>query len=193
MNRFCTLALLLPLLFGRAEAQTEPKPAKLYEMATEGNPVALEILTTLADTGNAEAQLNLGWIYHDGFVVAQNTRLALQLFTKAAEQGLSDAQFWLGWMYDIGEGVRKDSAAAIPWFKKAAEQGDRDAQYTLGLKYRDGTGISKDRIAAYVWLSLAASQGDRFAEKARNDLQSSMLPADLAEAQKQVAEWKPKH
>ena len=40
---------------------------------------------------------------------------------------------------------------------------------------------------------VAASQGDRFAEKARNDLQTSMPPADLAEAQKLVAEWKPKH
>ena len=192
MNRFCTLTLLLGLVFGWAHAQIELPPARLYEMATDGNPVAFEHLTALAEAGNAEAQLNLGWLYHDGWVVPQNSPIAVQLFTKAAEQGLADAQFWLGWMYDIGEGVRRDSATAVTWFRKAADQGDRDAQHNLGLKYGDGNGVPKDAVAAYVWLSLAASQGERFAEKSRNDLQKTMTPAQLVEAQKLVAEWKPK-
>jgi TPR repeat protein len=192
MNRFCTLILLLVLVFGWAHAQTEPPPARLYEMATDGNSVAFEHLTALAEAGNAEAQLNLGWLYDDGWVVPQNSPFAVQLFTKAAEQGLADAQFWLGWMYDIGEGVRQDSSRAVTWFRKAADQGDRDAQHNLGLKYRDGIGVPKNPVAAYVWLSLAASQGERFAEKSRNDLQESMTPAQIAEAQKLVAEWKPK-
>jgi TPR repeat protein len=60
------------------------------------------------------------------------------------------------------------------------------------LKYRDGNGVSKDPVAAYMWLSLASSQGERFAEKSRNDLQKSMTPVQLDEAQKLIAEWKPK-
>jgi uncharacterized protein len=192
MNRFYTLTLLVMLFFGWAKAQTDPQPARLYQMATDGNAVAFEYLTALAEGGNAEAQLNLGWLYHDGWVVPQNSPFAVQLFTKAAEQGLADAQFWLSWMYDMGEGVRKDSATAATWLRKAADQGDRDAQHNLGLKYRDGNGVSKDPVTAYLWLSLAASQGERFAEKSRNDLQKTMTLAQLSGAQKLVAEWKPK-
>ncbi len=191
MNRFDSL-ILLALVSGWAQAQIVLPPAQLYELATGGNSVAFEQLKALADEGSAEAQLNLGWLYHDGWVVRQDSPLAVQLFTKAAEQGLADAQFWLGWMYDIGEGVRRDPAVAVLWFRKAADQGDRDAQHNLGLKYRDGVGVSKDPVAAYLWLSLAASQGERFAEKSRNDVRESMTPAQLAEAQKLVADWKPK-
>jgi hypothetical protein len=60
-------------------------------------------------------------------------------------------------------------------------------QWKRGSKNAD-----RGRITAYVWLSLAASQGERFAEKSRNDLQESMTLAQLAEARKLVAEWKPK-
>jgi TPR repeat protein len=112
-------------------------------MASDGNAVAFEHLTALAEAGNADAQLNLGWLYDDGWVVPQNSPFAVQMFTRAAEQGLADAQFWVGWMYDIGEGVRKDSATAVTWFRKSADQGDRDAQHNLGLKYRDGNGAFK--------------------------------------------------
>jgi TPR repeat protein len=192
MNRFCRMSLLLALAHGWVQAQIVPPPARLYEMATDGSSVAFEDLTAQAEAGNAEAELNLGWLYHDGWVVPQDSVFAVQLFAKAAEQGLADAQFWLGWMYDIGEGVRRDSSVAFMWYRKAADQGDGDAQHNLGIKYRDGAGVSKDPVAAYLWLSLAATQGERFAEKSRNDLQSTMTPAQLAEAQRLVAEWKPR-
>jgi len=178
---------------GLVQAQADPPASRLYEMATDGSSVAFERLTAMAEAGDAEAQLNLGWLYHDGWVVPQNSSLAVQLFRRAADQSLADAQFWLGWMYDLGEGVPKDPASAVAWFRKAAEQGDRDAQYNLGLKYRDGSGAPKDLAAAYAWMTLAASQGERFAEKSRNDLEKSLTPSQIEEARKLAEEWKPKN
>lgn len=192
MIRFGAVPLLLAFASVGVRAQVEPPPARLYEMATDGSSVAFEHLTAQAEAGNAEAQLNLGWLYHDGLVVAQNSPRAVHLFTDAAQQGLADAEFWLGWMYDIGEGVRKESATAVLWFRKAADQGDRDAQYNLGIKYRDGDGVAKDPVSADLWLSLAAAQGDRFAEKSRHDLEAALTPAQIADARKLVAEWKPR-
>ena len=192
MNRLYSLLILWLLVSGFAQAQIQLSPTLLYKLATDGNEVALQNLTAMAESGDAEAQLNLGWIYHDGEAVSEDSAIAAQWFRRAAEQGLADAQFWVGWMHDIGEGVPKDFAAAVTWYRRAAEQGDTDAQYNLGLKYRDGSGASKDLVAALMWLNLAASQGGPFAEKSRDDLEKAMTPAQIAEARKLSQEWKPK-
>ena len=176
---------------GSAKAQTL-SPASLYEMATRGNEAAFLKLTDMAEAEDAEAQLNLGWIYYDGEVVPEDSAVAIRWWRKAAEQGLADAQFWMGWMYEIGEGVSRDFSTAVIWYRKAAEQSDADAQCNLGLKYRDGSGVSKDLVAAYMWLDLATSHGGQFAERLRNDLEKTMSPDRIAEARKLSREWRPK-
>jgi TPR repeat protein len=192
MNRLYSLMMLSFPLLGFAQAQIQFSPTVLYNMATDGNEAALQKLTAMAEAGDAEAQLNLGWIYHDGEVVSEDSSIAVQWFRKAAEQGLADAQFWVGWMYDVGEGVTRDFAAAVTWYRKAAEQGDTDAQYNLGLKYKDGSGVPKDLVAADMWLHVAVSQGGPFAKKSKDDLEKMMTPAQIAEAQKLSQEWKSK-
>lgn len=191
MNRLYSLLVILPLLLGSANAQTL-SPASLYEMANRGNEAAFLKLTDMAEGGDAEAQLNLGWIYHDGEVVTDDSATAIRWWRKAAEQGLADAQFWMGWVYEIGDGVPRDFSTAVMWYRKAAEQGDADAQCNLGLNYRDGSGVSRDLVAALMWLDLAASHGGQFAERLRNDLEKTMPPDQIAEARKLSREWKPK-
>ena len=152
-----------------------------------------------AEQGNADAQLNLGFMYNRGQGVLQNYAEAVEWYRDAADQGYARAQFNLGLMYHKGEGVPQDGAEAVMWYRKAAEQGFADAQLNLGLMYGKGRGVPQDYILAHKWSSLAASKypasekerRDK-AIRNRNTLATQMTPAQIAEAQKLAHEWKPK-
>ena len=66
------------------------------------------------------------------------------------------------------------------------------AKNNLGAMYIDGKGVSTDYIQAYLWMTLAAEQGFGPAKELLETLQKKMTPAQIAEAQRLVREWKPK-
>ena len=89
---------------------------------------------------------------------------------------------------------RETTFEAARWYLLAAQQGSADAQYELmlGIMYHHGEVVPQDLVKAYMWLILSAAQGDQLAEKNRDMLTRQMTPAQLAEAQNQAAEWRPK-
>ena len=95
-------------------------------------------------------------------------------------------------MYANGQGVPQDYAAAMSWYRKAADQGDDAAQFNLGVMYEKGQGLPQDYVLAHMWFSLAASGSNEDAVKQRDTIAKKMMPAQIAEAQKMAAEWKPK-
>jgi TPR repeat protein len=55
------------------------------------------------------------------------------------------------------------------------------------MMYAGGQGVPQDYVQAFKWIDLTASQG------ATHDwLSKKMTPAQIAEAQRLVREWKPK-
>jgi TPR repeat protein len=102
---------------------------------------AYRLFRPLANQGVADAQVNLGLMYHNGEGVPQNSAEAMSWFRMAADQGLAEAQYNLGIMYQAGEGVPQNYADAAKWYRKAAEQGYAPAQFNLGVSYRHGTGV----------------------------------------------------
>ena len=86
----------------------------------------------------------------------------------------------------------QDKAEAVRWWRKAADQGIADAQETLGVMYQNGTGVTEDYVQAHMWYNLAAVQGKESAGKYLDILTRVMTPAQIAEAQKLMREWKPK-
>lgn len=92
---------------------------------------ALPDIRARVEAGEAWAQADLGTLYADGIVVAENNREAVRLYQLAAEQGYAGAQTNLGVMYANGEGVFRDRDNAILWLQRAAAQGDRIAQKNL--------------------------------------------------------------
>ena len=117
---------------------------------------------------------------------------ALREWRPLAEQGDARAQFYLGMLYENGDGVSEDFGKAREWYQKSAAQGDANAQFYLGLMSAFGRGGSLDLIQAHMWYSLAAGNGHARAALHRNDLAKEMKPAQIAEAQKRMKEWKPK-
>ena len=90
-----------------------------------------------AESGDAEAQNSLGWMYYKGEEVPKDDVEAAKWFRKAAEQGYASSQNSLGAMYSKGEGVPQDFAKAMEWYRKAAEQGNADAKEWLKKNAKD--------------------------------------------------------
>ena len=86
------------------------------------------IMRPLADSGDAAAQYNIGWMYLNGYGLNVNDSLALEWWIKASDQGYTDASFSIGMLYNLGEGkVSKDLDRAIEYYLLAAEDGYEDA------------------------------------------------------------------
>jgi uncharacterized protein len=88
---------------------------------------ALRLLRPLADQGNAEAQMKLGFMYVTGEGPPQDYVEALKWFRLAADQGQANAQCFLGLMYFEGRGVPRDYVSAHMWLDLAAAGGIEDA------------------------------------------------------------------
>ncbi len=115
------------------------------------------------------------------------------IFRPMAEKGSAIAQFNLGVLYDRGQGVPQDNALAMQWYRKAAEQGLPQAQVNLAIMYEEGQGVPVDNVQAYLWYALADSQGDGQAPQALQDVAKKMTVAQVADAERQVKEYKAKH
>ena len=83
----------------------------------------------LAEQGNSGAQLNLGYMYDNGYGVSRNYNEAIMWYRKAAEQGNHRAQYNLGLMYEGGYGVPQDNVQAHMWYDIAG--------VAVAVSYRD--------------------------------------------------------
>ncbi len=116
-------------------------------------------LQTLAEQGNANAQAELGYRYHQGEGVAQDYAEARKWYQRAAKLGHRDAQYNLAVLHAFGEGVPQDHQQAFHWYQRAAEQNHPQAQYSLGLSYLHGEGVAQNPKHAAEWFQKAAERG----------------------------------
>jgi S1-C subfamily serine protease len=120
----------------------------------------------LAQQGDSNAQINLGFMYDYGYGIDRDARRAAHWYRLSAEGGLAAAQFNLGLMYAAGRGVEQSPVKASYWFQQAAEQGQADAQYALARHLRDVMSLSQQSEAVQRWLRRAAAQGHGEAQAA---------------------------
>lgn len=81
---------------------------------------AAEMFTSLAEQGNADAQVRLGVIKEIGKGIPQNFSEAAKWYRLAAEQGDATGQNLLGLMYEEGKGVPRNFVLAHMWINIAA-------------------------------------------------------------------------
>jgi uncharacterized protein len=143
------LACLIAL-FNQAATADELTDA-LIRYAVRDYARAIELLTPLADRGDAVAQMQLGLIYARGEGVARDDTAAIDWLTRAAEQGQSEAQFELGIMHRDGSGTPIDGKLAIHWFERAAERGAPHAFNAIGEMYLGHQDIAQDYEMALIW------------------------------------------
>ena len=147
-------ALVLP----QAEPQIPAKQAVAAPVPEK--PVAGgDRLTTLANGGNAKAQLLVGLKYLDGDGVAVNEAIAAKWLQRAADQGEPIAQYRLGTLFERGHGVATDLPKAVHLYEAAARQGNRKAMHNLAVAFAEGTGTPKNFTEAARWFGKAATLG----------------------------------
>ena len=112
------LAALAVALPARADLEAGVAAARAGDYAT-----ALREWRPLAETGNRDAQFNLGLLYENGLGVARDDAEALAWYRRAAERGDAGAQYNVGQFYAFGRGVAPNGVLAVAWITVAAENG----------------------------------------------------------------------
>ena len=94
--------------------------------AKQGYKNALQNLKRVADSGNANAQVRLGYMYDEGKGVKVDDALAVKYYQKAANGGNDWAMRNLGLMYEYAEGTTKNLQLALKWYKKSGYDTKKD-------------------------------------------------------------------
>ena len=113
-----------------SETVLEPEPEALPDGRPENEQSALQ---DAAESGDLEAQVELGFAAYPSATSPRDFRESLRWFRAAAEGGHPVAQKQLGWMHFEGEGVLRDEERALQWYRLAAEQGDVEAQRAVEI------------------------------------------------------------
>jgi TPR repeat protein len=133
--------------------------------------MAFKEFSTLAESGDTEAQYKLANMYSNGEGILRDRQKATKWYLKAAKQGYSEAQYGLGVMHIKGShDFLKDYKEAAKWYQKSAKQGHPEAQYGLGFIYINSKGDLKNIAKAKFWI-----------KKAYENKKSSEEIKDLAE------------
>lgn len=109
----------------------------------------------LAQTGDPDAQFNLGQAYKLGRGVPQDMARARDLFGQAAQQGHLQAEANYGLIL-FQDGNREE---AMPYIIRAANRGEPRAQYIYGTALFNGDLAPRDWPRAYALMSNAAAAG----------------------------------
>ncbi len=175
-----------------AARQGDPKAQYLYgTMLKDGvglpSPdlaAAASWYTRAAESGYADAQLNLGYMMYHGIGRAKDANGGVYWYRKAAEQGVAAAQYNLGKVMWDGTGTDKNRTEAQLWFLKAAEQGMAEAQFALSVALMAAE-PPQDADAA-MWMQRAANQGEprAYAKMAGLYTLGRGVPKDLIQAAK---------
>lgn len=121
MNRCLSLVLVLLLICFAAVADGLEPGVRAYR---DGNyAAAFTYWKPMAEAGNADAQVYLGWLYSRGLGVEKDYAASADWYRRAAEQGDPNAQYELGLLYELGQGIAADYSEAEHWYGLAVDQG----------------------------------------------------------------------
>ena len=158
------LALLLPLLAlaasgcGHSSSVQETKA----EMETpSGIPASLRDLLGRAETGDAEAQLQIGVKFLVGKPDTSDLLQAEKWLRKSAGQDNALAMFYLGTLLMNPEFEKRNPAEGLDWVMKASVLGDAATQSTANNLIGVICATKGDnQTAAREWFRKSAEQGD---------------------------------
>jgi len=188
-----SVLFLIPVCIfaGESDSSILKKALAAYE-ARDGLKV-IELLTPLAEKGNAKAQYYLGAVLSNspGLYpgVQMDKELGWSWIKKSADQGFAEAEFSVGFEYAAGVNQPEDMEAAMVWTQKAAVHGYVPAMGVMGNAYNgdpdySGSGIRPDPKLAMSWYRKAAKKGDAHSLAMVGSLyrRGSGVPQDFIEA-----------
>jgi len=155
-----SLLCFMMVAFLAGPALAEPFVAGLNAMDREHYATAFRAWKGLAESGEAEAQNNLGYLYQYGYGAKQSYTRAIRYYTLAADQGLAEAHHNLGMLYFNGYGSPQNYDQAKRSFLKAADKELGASEYMLGLIYYQGLGLMQNYRRAKSYFVKSAKNGN---------------------------------
>ena len=125
---------------------------------------ALAATRSMADSGDAYAQAQIGAAYLYGRAVRQDTVQALFWLQKSAAGGSIEGQYLLGKHYVLGGKSDDDFLAGALWSKKAADRGCVQSLLYLGILSLSGKAVPKNAEEGFRLVFRAAEAGDSVAQ-----------------------------
>lgn len=129
-----------------------------------GGQTRYEQYINQALSGDAAAQVDIGYCYWGALGVERNDKSAFEWFSKAATQGNVDGLAFQGFFYVWGMGVKKDKEKGIEMIKKSIDQNSTKGMVLMGRCYADGKKVKKDPQAAFSYYKMAAEKGDAYGQ-----------------------------
>lgn len=124
----------------------------------------IEALTDQAESGDANAQFELGRAYYRGKGVPKDEKVAFTWMDKSAAQGNLDAITSMGFFHAQGIGVEQSETKAVEWFRAGAEKGSATCKLNLGLLLRQGKTIQTSSDESLRLMHEAAEAGSVVAQ-----------------------------
>lgn len=126
----------------------------------------LKLLTTLADEGDDQAQINVSNVYLNGDIVPKDIPEGLRRLKLAVAKENAMAYFNMGWLSSQGIGMPKDLQAALDWYKKSSDKKNPQAALRVADILWEGTTGKKDQAEAIRYYKLAVENDDEGASYA---------------------------
>ena len=142
-----------------ARKNSEEAPEGLVLESDEENAEYIGELMKRAESGEGEADFELGQKYYHGEGVNQSYKEAFKCYMRSAEQGYLPAMTKLGLMYSRGYGVAHSFSEAAKWYSMAAELDYPEALHNLGVLYCEGRGVERDMDKAVELWYRASDKG----------------------------------
>jgi TPR repeat protein len=125
--KYINYPIILFVIIGMMSCQSDPFNQSLKLVKRGDYKAAIVELSPMAEMGNQDAQVTLGYLYRDGLGVSQDFSEAMKWFQKAAEQGNAQAQFDLGMMYLDRQNAVRDDLQALMWLNFSVAAGHKEA------------------------------------------------------------------
>lgn len=148
MTRYiCCILFSLSVLLALPAKASDVSDA-IHAMRAGDFAEAYCVLKPYAESGDAEAQYNIGWMYLNGYGLRMNDSKALEWWQRASDQGYTDASFSIAMLYSLGEGrVEQDMGKAIEYYLMAVEDGHEDANMIIrSMLARDDESIRERKL-----------------------------------------------
>lgn len=172
-----TLALILAATFfvsGCNEVQTDNATAVQPQKVVE--EISFSDLLHKAESGDPQAQFDLGSRYAWGYSVSANNDEAIRWWIAAAKQNNTDALYGLGYAYRYGilttapwGNIKIDEKKALSYFKNASDLNEPRSQYELGNLYFDGIAVQKNVGLAIQLYQKSSDNGYKYAQNRLGD------------------------
>lgn len=172
-----TLVLAVALAVAGCK-ETKTDTAKTVDLQEVVEEVSFNTLLKKAESGDPQAQLELGTRYALGQGVQVENSEALKWWAKASEQNNTEALYYLGYAYRYGfdarypwlSDIKIDEKKAISFFKKASDLNEPRSQYELGNLYFDGIAVKKNVSLAIQLFQKSSASGYEDAQNRLGDL-----------------------